>query len=208
MKHINYPKNRKSPKPFTEEHLRKISEANKLSGKKKWEDPEYRERMLVAGGVFRKGYTPWHKGKKAPQLSLNRKGKTFTEESKIKISTTLRNKYKNGEINVWCKGKENPHFAGDKNPKWKGGITPLNEKIRKSREYALWRTAVFMRDDYTCQECKARGVKLEADHIKPFSLYPELRFAIDNGRTLCKPCHRQTDTYAGKIYSYKERMVN
>ena len=87
---------------------------------------------------------------------------------------------------------------GENNCNWKGGITPINMKIRGSKEYKLWRTAVFERDDYTCIWCGQVGGELNADHIKPFSLFPELRFAIDNGRTLCEPCHRTTDTYGGK----------
>ena len=88
----------------------------------------------------------------------------------------------------------------EKNPNWQGGLTPINESIRKSSEYRLWREAVFKRDDYVCQICFVRGGKLNADHIKPFSLYPELRFAIDNGRTLCVKCHLKTETFGGKSH--------
>lgn len=99
------------------------------------------------------------------------------------------------------KGKPNPNIAGNKCHFWKGGICDVNKAIRNSLEYRLWRTAIFTRDNFTCIFCKQKGGKLQADHIKPFAQYPELRFAIDNGRTLCEPCHKQTDTYGGKINS-------
>ncbi len=83
---------------------------------------------------------------------------------------------------------------GAKSYLWKGGITPINQSIRSSLEYRLWREAVFARDNWTCVWCGQRsgnGIKiiLNADHIQKFAYFPELRFAIDNGRTLCKECH-------------------
>lgn len=88
---------------------------------------------------------------------------------------------------------------GSKNSGWIDGRTPDNKRIRMSVEYRLWREAVFARDNFTCVNCGKRGGNLHADHIKPFSLFPELRLAIDNGRTLCVPCHRKTDTYGSKL---------
>jgi hypothetical protein len=90
-------------------------------------------------------------------------------------------------------------YRGKNNPGWIHGKYPENKRIRHTSEYLLWRTSVFMRDNYTCQVCGQHGGKLNADHIKPFSLYPELRFAIDNGRTLCIECHRKTDTWGFRL---------
>lgn len=119
---------------------------------------------------FKKGFTPWNNGFKGY--------KVHTEESRRKLSE---------------------HFGGKNHWNWQGGKTDENKTLRRSLDYRLWRTAVFMRDDYTCQECNQRGGKLEADHIKPWSLYPELRYAIDNGRTLCRQCHQETDTWGLKL---------
>lgn len=79
-------------------------------------------------------------------------------------------------------------------------ISPENERARKSTEYKAWRLAVFTRDNYTCQLCGAKSkaglrVVLNADHIVPFAVNPELRTDVGNGRTLCDDCHRKTPTY-------------
>lgn len=62
---------------------------------------------------------------------------------------------------------------------------------RRSAEYKLWRKAIFERDDYTCQVCGQRGVKLNAHHKKPYAYFPDLRYSIDNGITLCISCHQK-----------------
>lgn len=85
---------------------------------------------------------------------------------------------------------------------WQGGISPENWIIRQSVEYRLWRKAVLERDSHTCIWCGATE-QLQADHIKRFADFPELRFAIDNGRTLCGPCHRSTETYGNKKQHYE-----
>lgn len=67
---------------------------------------------------------------------------------------------------------------------------------------AEFRTAVFKRDNYTCQLCGQRGGRLQVDHIKPYCAFPELRTDISNGRTLCVSCHKKTDTYGSKARKY------
>lgn len=74
----------------------------------------------------------------------------------------------------------------------------LDRLARSSPEAEAWRKAIFERDDYTCTECGARNgkghgdIRLEADHIQPWAYFPELRFELSNGRTLCRPCHDKT----------------
>lgn len=155
------------------------------------------------------------------KIGFSSKGRHHSKETKEKIrkshigiknSSKTREKIRLSKIGKipWNYGKIGVQkgVRGEKHYRWKGGKNSENQKIRKSIEYKLWRIAVFERDGYTCVWCYEKGGILNADHIKPFSLFPELRFAIDNGRTLCLECHKKTDTYQNKIHEYKKNYAN
>ncbi len=106
------------------------------------------------------------------------------------------NGFKKGMI-TWNKGKKYLQISGEKHWNWKGGV---GSRPIGSFEYKLWRKSIFERDNYTCVFCGKKGVYLEADHIKPWALFPELHYDIKNGRTLCKPCHKTTRIFFGNKY--------
>src|SRR3990167_37937 len=128
-------------------------------------------------------------------------GRRFSQESLEKIRKKSKQMWASlteQQKQEWAK-KVSESMTGKRNHRWKDGRTPVNEKIRKSLEYRLWREAVFKKNDWTCVFCREKGGKLHADHIRPFALFPELRFAIDNGRTLCVKCHKKTNSYGWKF---------
>lgn len=151
------------------------------------------KRHSINNGKFQKGITSWNKGKKGllkhteewkKKQSEKMKGHLVSEETRKKI----------GGAN---KGKR---YFGEKNPCWRGGITPINKKLRNSDDFILWRKSIFKRDNYTCKWCKQWGGKLHADHIKMWAFYPKLRFDINNGQTLCHKCHLWKTRWDMKIY--------
>lgn len=144
------------------------------------------------------------------------KGKRHTKESKLKMSLhhnkksnlsgSLSNNWKGGrfcqdcghEIGsyraVRCKPCSGLVRRGSNHHNWKGGSTKERVLAFRRLEYKNWRKAVLARDNNTCIKCGSIE-SLQVDHIKPWALYPKLRYVIDNGRTLCLDCHRQTDTW-------------
>lgn len=144
-----------------------------------------------------------------------RKGQKHTKESRRKIKLGHKGQigYWKGKTLSETHKKalsESHKLRGDKPPSRRGtipwnyrGATLLQEQIRKCFEYRLWRGDVFTRDDFICQHCGEKGGKLNADHIKKFSeilkeynitnlkeaLVCSELWDINNGRTLCIPCH-------------------
>jgi hypothetical protein len=87
---------------------------------------------------------------------------------------------------------------GENGPNWKGGTTPKGKLLRMGADYRFWRESIFARDNWTCQDCvdknhvgRGKTLELHAHHIFSFADFPEHRFALWNGITLCVNCHRK-----------------
>ena len=117
------------------------------------------------------------------------KAMTWTKAMRDKQAIACSERFNGRKMLQSTKDKLALANIGDKNPNWQGGKTEKSRIIRNSQEYKEWRTAVFTRDNYTCQICgnrssKGNKVVLNADHIKSFAHYQDLRFDINNGLTL------------------------
>lgn len=195
MEIMAYPKG----KPKSEESKRKVSASLKVA----WTDEKRAERSLKYSGDGNPFFGMTHSEEARSAISA-KVGRPCPPDRRLQIAAQMKgNTHKLGksqDVSAETKEKIAATKRGHLNHFWRGGVTAEHQRIRRSWEYRAWREAVFSRDGYACQECAAkngdgRAVYLEADHIKPFSTHPDLRFDVDNGRTLCRPCHRLTPTF-------------
>ena len=101
----------------------------------------------------------------------------YSETTNLKRSLALKGKPKTPE-----------HIAklsGPNHWNWQGGKSN-GPNLRQTEEYDEWRRAVYKRDAYTCQDCGKRFKEIVAHHLKSFADFPELRYIVENGTTLCR----------------------
>lgn len=100
-------------------------------------------------------------------------GKKMPPSAGIKISAARKGRY-----------------TGASNPNWRGGKGPKDQKERTSFKHKEWSRAVRARDNHVCTQCGVTGVKLHAHHVKSWKHHPDFRYDVDNGLTVCEPCHQ------------------
>lgn len=134
-----------------------------------------------------------------------KKGHKLSEETKRKMGLARRGKphpKKTGrsalpEVRASQGKKREKHWN------WQGGLSLTNDR-HDSHTYKEWRMAVYKRDNFTCVHCgkrklRSNGLVLHADHILAWATYPEQRYEVSNGRTLCYFCHVSTPNWGVKI---------
>ena len=174
-------------KPHSEETKKKLSEIHK--GKRYSIKTEFKKGQVSwskgTKGVLKANSGSFKKGHKSDNHGTGMKGHHHSEETRIKMSNSQK---------------------GEKNHAWQGGLTPKRVEIRRGIEWGLWKDSILKKNDYICQKCLKRGGKLQPHHILNFSTHKELRFAIDNGITLCIDCHSLFHKRFGKRINNKEQL--
>lgn len=145
------------------------------------------DKLVKTRGWCKTHYQRWHERGTTELLGVKGRQKGFKHSSETIVKIIAKKtgmEYRRHKDSYLLKGRR-----GEKHHNWKGGVSPERHRAMSSAKYKSWKDTILKRDNYTCQICLVVGVFLHVDHIKKWSEYPELRYEVDNGRTLCVPCH-------------------
>ena len=81
-------------------------------------------------------------------------------------------------------------LLGKDNPNWKGGLISDEVRDRRSYQAKRWREECRERDENQCTLCGSVE-RLHVHHILPYKDYPDRRWDINNGQTVCALCHEK-----------------
>lgn len=156
------------------------------------------KRRVCSRECFRKHHSQFMKAHpNKGQFDSSRKaflGRRHSGSSKKLMSDKTKQAWSDGRLGGDAMSEAaRKRFTGVNNVNWKGGVSKENRTARQNAaqtpEYKQWRTAVFERDNYTCQVCEQHNGVLHADHIERWADNEDLRYAVENGRTVCVACH-------------------
>ncbi len=134
------------------------------------------------------------------KFRLAKLGSQRSIETKIKISET------NKRI-----GKHPPFTKRENHPMWIKDRSKLQTREKKhlDTKYKYWMLEVKKRDSWKCKinnvDCKGR---LESHHILNWIEYPELRYEIKNGITLCHAHHPRGRANEKRLSPYFMELVS
>ena len=100
-------------------------------------------------------------------------------------------------------------MIGSKNPNWKGGLENRKKKDeRNDSMYIEWVRKIKKRDNWGCRinnkDCVGYCI---VHHILPWSEYPELRYEINNGITLCQAHHPRKRAEEKRLIPFFQGLV-
>ena len=130
------------------------------------------------------------------------------KNSGFKRGTEVWNKNKKGLQKAWNKGMKGFN-TGEKSGRWIADRTKLAKRQeRNDMAYKNWRKQVWLRDNFTCKianpDCCGR---IEAHHILGWTNYPELRYEVNNGITLCHFHHPRKRKDEMRLSPYFKNLV-
>ena len=132
--------------------------------------------------------------------------KTLASQFKKEVSVSAQTQFPKGHI-PWNKGLPG-YNAGSSNPSWKGGL-----KFRKKQDergdsaYCGFAKTIKKRD----KQCQLKDEKccgyLVVHHIKSWRDYPDLRYELLNGITLCQAHHPRKRAEEKRLMPILQELV-
>lgn len=148
------------------------------------------------------------------RIALANLGKQKSPESKIKMSKSKLghpvSKETGKKISLSKMGKKRPDMTGKNNWNWIEDRSLLQKSNRNGKDFACseWRMLVYKRDGFKCKMNNKDCCKeIEAHHILPWRDYPELRYDVNNGITLCRFHHPRGKNDEDRLSPYLQKLV-
>lgn len=161
-------------------------------------------------GQFVKGYIPWHKGLKGVMHDQGgEKNPMWGKKHSEKTLKKMRESHKGHLVSEDTKEKIGLANSGEKSYRWIKDRSTLEKNKRNDPEYKQWVKKIKERDNNICKlknkDCY--GYKV-AHHIKGWAEYPELRYKVNNGITLCQAHHPKKRAEEKRLIPILEGLVS